>query len=45
MSAYEQKIDDPPDKNFQYLLIAAEPYKTCGFKLQAREVDRREDKF
>lgn len=45
MSAYEQKIDDPPDKNFQYLLVAAEPYETCGFKLQAREVDRREDKF
>lgn len=45
MSAYEQKVDDPPDKNFQYLLIAAEPYETCGFKLQAREVDRREDKF
>lgn len=45
MSAYEQKVDDPPDKSFQYLLIAAEPYETCGFKLQAREVDRREDKF
>ena len=45
MSAYEQKIEDPPDKNYQYLLIAAEPYETCAFKLQSREVDRREDKF
>jgi len=44
MSAYEQKIEDPPDKNFQYMLVAAEPYETCAFKLQAREVDRREDK-
>jgi hypothetical protein len=37
MSAYEQKVDDPPDKNFQYMFVAAEPYETCGFKLQARE--------
>ncbi|KAK4634695.1 Splicing factor 3A subunit 2 [Fulvia fulva] len=45
MSAYEQKVEDPPDKAFQYLLVAAEPYETCGFKIQAREVDRREEKF
>ncbi|KKY27023.1 putative splicing factor 3a subunit [Phaeomoniella chlamydospora] len=45
MSAFEQKVEDPPDKNFQYLLVAAEPYETCGFKLQAREIDRREGKF
>jgi len=44
MSAYEQKVEEP-DKNFQYLLVAAEPYETCGFKLQAREVDRREGRF
>lgn len=44
MSAYEQKIEDP-DKNFQYLLVAAEPYETCAFKLQAREVDRSGDRF
>ncbi|KAH8808334.1 hypothetical protein F5884DRAFT_791883 [Xylogone sp. PMI_703] len=44
MSAYEQKIEDP-DKNFQYMLVAAEPYETCGFKLQAREVDRTNDRF
>ena len=45
MSAYEQKVDDPPDKNFQYMLVAAEPYETCGFKLQAREVDRTNERF
>jgi len=44
MSAFEQKVEEP-DKNFQYLLVAAEPYETCGFKLQAKEVDRREGKF
>ena len=45
MSAFEQKVDDPPDRNYQYLLVAAEPYETCGFKLQAREVDRREGRY
>lgn len=45
MSAFEQKVDDPPDKNFQYMLVAAEPYETCGFKLQAREIDRGQDKY
>ena len=44
MSAYEQKVEEP-DKGFQYLLVAAEPYETCAFKLQAREVDRREEKY
>lgn len=45
MSAYEQKVEEPPDKAFQYLLVAAEPYETCAFKIQAREVDRREGKM
>ncbi|KAK4987146.1 CWF complex protein sap62 [Elasticomyces elasticus] len=44
MSAYEQKVEEP-DKAFQYLLVAAEPYETCAFKLQAREIDRREGQF
>ncbi len=45
MSAYEQKVEDPPDKAFQYMLVAAEPYETCGFKLQAREIDRGNDRY
>lgn len=44
MSAFEQKIEEP-DKSYQYLLVAAEPYETCGFKLQAREIDRRENRY
>jgi splicing factor 3A subunit 2 len=44
MSAFEQKVEEP-DKNFQYLLVAAEPYETCAFKLQAKEVDRRDGRF
>ena len=39
MSAWEQKVEEP-DKAFQYLLIAAEPYETCAFKLEAREIDK-----
>ncbi|OTA57621.1 hypothetical protein K449DRAFT_407693 [Hypoxylon sp. EC38] len=45
MSAFEQRVEEPPDKNFQYMLVAAEPYETCGFKLQAREIDRSGDRY
>jgi hypothetical protein len=44
MSSYEQKIQ-PPDKRWQYLLLAAEPYETIAFKIPAREIDRSEDKY
>ncbi|KXH35235.1 splicing factor 3A subunit 2 [Colletotrichum simmondsii] len=43
MNAFTQRIEEP-DKNFQYLLVAAEPYETCGFKIPARELDKRDDK-
>lgn len=32
MSAYEQRIE-PPDRRWQYLLFAAEPYETIAFKV------------
>ncbi len=32
MSAYEQRVE-PPDKKWQYLLFAAEPYETIAFKV------------
>ncbi|XP_041467151.1 splicing factor 3A subunit 2-like [Lytechinus variegatus] len=44
MSAYEQRIE-PPDKKWQYLLFAAEPYETISFKVPSREVDKSENKF
>jgi splicing factor 3A subunit 2 len=44
MSAYEQRIE-PPDKKFQYLLFAAEPYETIGFKVPSREIDKTDNKF
>lgn len=45
MSAFEQKVDLPHDRRFQYLLVAAEPYETCAFKIDAREIDQRPGKF
>ena len=44
MSAYEQRIE-PPDKKFQYLLFAAEPYETIGYKVPSREIDKSDNKF
>ncbi|CCC06803.1 unnamed protein product [Sordaria macrospora k-hell] len=43
MSAFSQRVEEP-DRNYQYLLVAAEPYETCGFKIPARELDKREDR-
>lgn len=43
MNAFTQRVEEP-DKNFQYLLVAAEPYETVGFKIPARELDKREGK-
>ncbi|KAH7414262.1 hypothetical protein DE146DRAFT_639773 [Phaeosphaeria sp. MPI-PUGE-AT-0046c] len=44
MSAYEQHVEEA-DPNYQYFIVAGEPYETVAVKLQAREVDRREGKF
>ncbi|KAK9321698.1 hypothetical protein V1517DRAFT_325651 [Lipomyces orientalis] len=46
MSAFEQRIENAMDnKQFQYLLVAAEPYEAVGFKIQNKEIDRRPGKF
>ncbi|XP_077971487.1 splicing factor 3A subunit 2-like [Styela clava] len=44
MSAYEQRVE-PPDRKWQYLLFAAEPYETIAFKVPSREIDKSESKF
>mmetsp|Transcript_2799 Transcript_2799/g.8168 ORF Transcript_2799/g.8168 Transcript_2799/m.8168 type:complete len:240 (-) Transcript_2799:21-740(-) len=44
MSAYEQRVE-PPDKNYQYLLFACEPYETVGFKVPNDAVDKAPDRF
>lgn len=40
MNAFTQRVEEP-DRAFQYLLVAAEPYETVGFKIPARELDKR----
>ena len=44
MSAYEQKIE-PPDRKWQYLIFATEPYETIAFKVPLREVEKTDGKF
>ncbi|KAI9105938.1 hypothetical protein DFS34DRAFT_601501 [Phlyctochytrium arcticum] len=44
MSAYEQRQEEP-NKYFQYLLFAAEPYETIAFKVQSKEIDKGEGRF
>ena len=44
MSAYEQKVE-LPDKKFQYVLFACEPYETIAFKIPNLPVDKHEGRF
>jgi splicing factor 3A subunit 2 len=45
MSAFEQKVDIPPNRAYQYLLFAAEPYETIAFKIPNEPIDRNHDRF
>jgi len=43
MSAWEQKRE-PPNRAYQYLIVAAEPYETIAFRIPSREIeDESED--
>jgi len=44
MSAFEQKVE-VPDKNFQYLIFAANPYETVAFKIPNHPLDKNPQKF
>eukprot|EP01134_Creolimax_fragrantissima_P003610 CFRG3610T1 len=44
MSAYEQNVETP-DRSWQYVLVAAEPYETIAFKIPFREVDKTDAFF
>jgi len=44
MSAFEQKVE-APDRDWQYLLFAAEPYETIAFKVPNKEIDKDPSKF
>lgn len=39
MSTFEQRVE-PQNRAWQYLVVAAEPYESVGFKLQSREIER-----
>lgn len=39
MSSFEQRIE-PPNKQFQYLLIAGEPYETIGIRIPSGEIEK-----
>jgi splicing factor 3A subunit 2 len=45
MSAFEQHVEKPPDRRYQYLLFAAEPYETVAFKIPNEPIDKGENKF
>jgi len=45
MSAFEQRVESPPDRSYQYLLVAAEPYETVAFKIPNETIDRGEGMF
>lgn len=44
MSAFEQKVE-APDKNYQYLLFACDPYETIAFKIPNQPIDKSEGRF
>ncbi|GMH81978.1 hypothetical protein TrVE_jg8206 [Triparma verrucosa] len=44
MSSYEQRVE-VPDKNFIFLLFAAEPYETIAFKIPNKPMDKSEGRF
>lgn len=44
MSAFEQKVE-PPNKNYQYVVCAAEPYDTIAFKVPNKELDNSEGRI
>jgi splicing factor 3A subunit 2 len=45
MSAYEQRVETPPDGNYQYLLVACLPYETVSFKIPNEKINKGEGKF
>ncbi|KAJ8606027.1 hypothetical protein CTAYLR_010786 [Chrysophaeum taylorii] len=44
MSAYEQRVE-PPDKRYQYLLFACDPYETIAFKIPNHDIDKDPEHF
>ncbi|CAJ1953027.1 unnamed protein product [Cylindrotheca closterium] len=45
MSAFEQRVESPPDRRYQYLLFAADPYETVAFKVPNEPIDKEPGRF
>lgn len=43
VSTFEQKVEER-DTNFQYIVIAADPYENIGFKVPSKQIDFSEEK-
>jgi splicing factor 3A subunit 2 len=45
MSAFEQRVESPPDRRYQYLVFAADPYETVAFKIPNEPIDKETGRF
>jgi splicing factor 3A subunit 2 len=45
MSAFEQRVESPPDRRYQYLLFAAGEYETVAFRIPNEPIDKGQDRF
>jgi len=45
MSAFEQRVESPPNRNYQYLIFAADPYENVAFKIPNEPIDKGDDRF
>lgn len=44
MGAYEQKVEIP-EKHYQYLVVAGDPYENIAFKIPNMEIDKEDNRF
>jgi len=45
MSAFEQRVDSPPDRRYQYLIFAAGNYENIAFRIPNDPIDKEQDRF
>jgi splicing factor 3A subunit 2 len=45
VSSFEQTVEPNRDRDYQYLLFAAEPYETVAFKIPNKPIDKDPNKF
>ncbi|KAI9227756.1 MAG: hypothetical protein DHS80DRAFT_16661 [Piptocephalis tieghemiana] len=45
MSAFEQHVETPPDRAYQYLVFAADPYNNVAFKIRSMDINHDEEHF